>query len=80
LGLAYIPQLFFMGHSAIVIDELDFNLLVFLQQPITFKCLLQDMQALFVTKDKVRNREDIYNLAVMKLQKLIIKKCVLLIK
>ena len=79
LGLAYIPQLFFKGHSEIVIDELDFNILVFLQQPITFKSLLQSMQKLFVTENKERNQEDIYNLAIIKLQKLILKKCVLLV-
>jgi len=71
LGLAYVPQLFFEGYREIIIDEVDYNILAMLQEPISFKHMLFNLEYFFSNNNNNDNEEVVYDLALIKLKKLI---------
>lgn len=75
-SIACIPELFFKGYIEIVIDDLTYNILFLLEEPLSLEELLNKIQICF-NKMELQNEADvIYELILLKLKYLSQNKCV----
>jgi hypothetical protein len=73
LGLACIPILFFSGYNEIVIDELDYNILTILENPMFLKDIQHSLEDCF----NVNNKDDntvVYRLMLIRLKRLFLNR------
>ena len=75
LGIACIPQLFFDGCSRVIIDELDFNILTLLENPMFLKDILYSLESCFGVPDD-DTRSVICELTLIRLKRLFLNKCI----
>jgi hypothetical protein len=77
LGIVYIPRLFFKGYNKVVIDDLDFNLLTLLDDPISLRDILLQVAGFFEMTDGLKDSNKvIYDLVLLKLRGLFLNQCV----
>lgn len=77
-GIACIPRLFLKGYEEILIDELDYNIMLLLETPLTLKSLLNELEPCF-TQDEIKdNYALVYEPILRKLKHLFHSKCIFL--
>jgi hypothetical protein len=77
-GLAYVPQLFFNGYNEFIIDEMDYNILVLLEEPTDMHKLISQISVFFEASGMDNNSDAIYDLILLKLRRLFLNKCIYL--
>jgi hypothetical protein len=75
IGVVCVPELLFKGYREILIDTVAYNMLIFLQQPISVKELATKIQECFTSKDAI-NYNMAFNLVLMNLKFLFANKCI----
>jgi len=76
VNIACVPELFFNGFSEKAIDELEYNILVLLEEAIPLEALLKALEACFSADEIEHDYDSIYELVLMKIKRLALKKCV----
>ncbi|SFW66192.1 hypothetical protein SAMN02927921_03094 [Sinomicrobium oceani] len=75
-GLAYVPRLFFEGYKEVVISELDYNILILLEEPHCINDIVLYLEKCFPPGKGKSNYDIIYNLTLHHLKKLFIHQCI----
>ncbi|WP_217604590.1 hypothetical protein [Chitinophaga sp. GbtcB8] len=70
------PELFFNGFSEQAIDDLEYNMLALLDKAAPLEELLKALEACFSTDEIEHDYDSIYELILMKIKRLALKRCV----
>ena len=76
VNIACVPELFFNGFSEHAIDELEYNMLALLENAAPLVELLKALEACFSADEIEHDYDSIYELVLMKIKRLSLKKCV----
>ena len=75
-NIACAPELFFNGFSERSIDDLEYNILALLDSAVPLAALLKALEACFSADEIENDHDSIYELVLMKLKRLSLKKFV----
>jgi hypothetical protein len=74
--IACIPELFFSAYREVLIEDLDYNILVALEKATPFGDLLKRLEECFDEEDIKTNYDNFYELIMLKIKSLVYNKCI----
>lgn len=76
--IACTPRLFFNGFSEMILDNLSYNILEILDQPMSVSQLLSELEVCFSVEEIKNNYDTFYKLILLKLKHLYYNRCIFL--
>ena len=64
VNIACVPRLFFDGYAEVSLDDLDYNILALLDDPLSLEMLLQQLEACFSENELTTNYQAVYDLVL----------------